>query len=335
MKKIDRTLVPAPPYLLAKGPGEHAHNIAAANASPQGKFKKDVYTKDPIKKAIDLLNNKKCGYCGIPTNVEATRDVEHYRPANAVEYSSTVGFETGYYWLSAEWTNLLPSCHLCNRERTDREIYKYLNGSFVTEKVGKGSQFPLDTVPTQAPKDTIGIAHEAPLLFNPCNIDPKTLFDFVPVLTIRGRMKFLRPKVSLTPLEKRIAEASIEILGLNRIDLCEDRETVFVVVEIHIVNIGRIFSNGSNKNLLADELAGLIDTIDKKVATSRFNGMIWYFFEADLKTIARRLDTLENYGLPAETDGEVIIIMDKFKQEYFEEDPQEAVALVPRRLLEP
>ncbi len=73
-----------------------------------------------ISNTLKAIYFNKCAYC---ENTEHTPEVEHYRPKKGI---TGLPAHNGYYWLCYEWTNLLPSCHDCNK-----------GGG------GKGTKFPI------------------------------------------------------------------------------------------------------------------------------------------------------------------------------------------------
>lgn len=72
-------------------------------------FTADRKPIDTVAIALKDLYNNKCAYCEKYCYYPR---VEHYRPKGRVTGANPSA--NGYYWLSYEWTNLLPSCHECN-----------------------------------------------------------------------------------------------------------------------------------------------------------------------------------------------------------------------------
>ena len=105
-------------------------------AKPKPKF--EAYRNDELKKVLEDLFHRKCAYCEANYAITSFMQVEHYRP------------KTIYYWLAADWSNLLPSCQICNN--------------------GKSSKFPLVDPRRQARKRGEE-SREAPLLLDPT--DPR------------------------------------------------------------------------------------------------------------------------------------------------------------------
>lgn len=104
----------------------------AAGQRPSYPF--EAYRNQSLKDALEALFGKKCAYCESQYEIAGYLEVEHYRPKRL------------YYWLAAEWYNLLPACKRCNN--------------------GKMTKFPLTDASKQARKKG-GEKRESPLLLNP------------------------------------------------------------------------------------------------------------------------------------------------------------------------
>lgn len=142
----------------------------------------------------------KCAYCEAKIGRQYG-DVEHYWPKGAVQhedrspvmvtYNGNPREHPGYYWLAYMWTNLLPSCVICN------------SGS---AGFGKGVRFPVDGARALRPGEE---AAENPKLLHPCDDEPDDhlAFDGTGVIvekTERGR-------------------ATKDVLGLNERSLPRER----------------------------------------------------------------------------------------------------------------
>jgi len=150
-------------------------------------FKFTAYRHRALKEALEKIFNGKCAYCEWRYAGGSYFEVEHYRPKNH------------YYWLAAQWSNLLPSCKRCNN--------------------GKLSKFPLADPSRQARRKGQE-RYEKPLLLDPSN--PRTrpqdhlIFDssdgsVKPVVDRRGRVS-------------PIGETSISVYRLARPGLALDRK---------------------------------------------------------------------------------------------------------------
>jgi hypothetical protein len=122
-------------------------------------FKFEAYKQPALKVALYEIFHGKCAYCEVDYAASQPGDVEHFRPKARVREGNKAN-RTGYYWLAADWRNLLPSCRDCNCQRR----YKFPNGRVVLR--GKGDQFPLLN-PKKRGKRPGGERYERPLLLNP------------------------------------------------------------------------------------------------------------------------------------------------------------------------
>jgi len=149
--------------------------------------------------------------------------VEHWRPKAEVHDANGAVLRHQYAFLAADWSNLLPSCIDCNREREHEVIYP----DNVRRKmvVNKGNRFPVSG--TRA-KDRPSLANEITLLLNPYVDTPETHLEFL-------REGVLRPKnASLKAVH------SIEVYALNRSGLVNERYERVLLVEKSIHTIRKI-----------------------------------------------------------------------------------------------
>jgi uncharacterized protein (TIGR02646 family) len=167
--------------------------------SQKGKhdFDRTVYGSTKVKDTLKNIFKYKCAFCETNTHVGAHKDVEHYR------------LKAHYYWLGYEWTNLLLSCQICNRDF-------------------KGTNFPLEnednrlTMPPLSRKKNLDLnkchilsdtlTNEKPLLLHPAIDNPQEHLKFLP----NGLVEGLTPKGTI----------SIEVYGLNRDSLKKAREYI-------------------------------------------------------------------------------------------------------------
>ncbi|GJG94334.1 hypothetical protein [Cupriavidus pauculus] len=193
-----------------------------------------AYKHKSVKAALSKLFNDKCAYCEMDYG-GAPLDVEHFRPKSAVVELHPTTFKTvkkapvikpGYYWLAADWSNLLPSCIDCNRPRTQ---------TFADEAdavSGKSNYFPL-VHGTARPLDRdIDIEQqEQRLLLDPCRDDPERHLEF-------GRGGTIRPK-SIPGGTDPKGEASIKVYGLQRDPLVRKREAIQIALRWRIYEVNR------------------------------------------------------------------------------------------------
>ncbi len=237
---IDRSAVPIPADLVAGGAGP-TERVAAEAHYGSGKFgfKFEVYGADSIKAAFTTLFHGKCAYCESRYTKTQPVDVEHWRPKEAVEVESGARLRVtkpGYYWLAADWDNLLPSCIDCNRRRRQYE------GLAETGRInlGKKNRFPLadESRRAKAPGEEAG---EEPLLLHPCRDRPEEHLLYPEGEESRGVVQAALQQGS--PSLK--ATKSIEVYALNRRDLVLARRELFLDI------LGRL-----------DTVATLIDVLD-------------------------------------------------------------------------
>lgn len=215
MIQVDRTQVAVPAVLDgvdSKG-GREREKAKDFYADP-AKFKKDgkvqnydfqVYRDPEIKDRLHELFHGKCAYCESTYEATQPMDVEHFRPKGG--YVVEVGGkrvlkQPGYWWLAADWDNLLPSCIDCNRKRTHR----FDEGEEAS--LGKANLFPLQEEARRAAQPD-SEAQEQPLLLDPCRDDPAQVLEF----THPG---VVRPHPKAGPFQQARAQQSIEVYGLRR-----------------------------------------------------------------------------------------------------------------------
>lgn len=192
------------------------------------------YKEFEVCRELDKLFKRKCAYCETKYEAVAARDVEHFRPKGAVAKAPQ---HPGYWWLAAEWTNLLPSCPACNQRRRHVE---YQAGMTLEEielaeqtrpkrTFGKGNTFPVrgdNWVTTEAGN----LSDEDPLLINPCVREPQKHLEWVfgydrqfapwdasPVLPI------VRARQLPGGGEDPYGTTSIAVYGLNRVGVFRAR----------------------------------------------------------------------------------------------------------------
>lgn len=155
-------------------------------------------TKNELKKVF----KNKCAYCESYIAHIESGDIEHFRPKAQVEANDGSTLIPGYYWLGADWNNLLLSCTNCNRPNK-----QLINGHGDLVLMGKANKFPLTIEDERIRNANKPIVQEDPfsLLLNPCKEDPSTHIQFEP----NGRV---------TALDK-MGEESIAVYGLYRADL--------------------------------------------------------------------------------------------------------------------
>ena len=191
----------------SKGDQERTAAIRAQAAGQKAKFK--AYKGRDVVSTLREMFNKKCAYCEFNYAAGSPEDVEHFRPKGAVVINGQLS-KPGYYWLAAEWTNLLPSCIDCNRKR-EKEFADANQTSS-----GKANLFPVVDETHRWRCHTIANVIEQPLLLNPCDDYPEQHLEF-----LSGGL--VRPATDAAGQTSLKGETSIEVFGLLRPDLVEQR----------------------------------------------------------------------------------------------------------------
>jgi len=171
-----------------------------------------VYKDDELVELLIGIFHEKCAYCESRFPATSNEDIEHFRPKGRID-SEKGKLVPGYYWLGADWNNLLVSCSLCNRRQ-----YHHTPDETDEVKLGKEDLFPLSDESKRIRKHSKKIKDEEPyrLLINPCiESNPDKFFKF----ETSGRI------TTKTNSGKKhdMAMASIETYALQRAPLVEDR----------------------------------------------------------------------------------------------------------------
>lgn len=186
------------------------------NGSPRKKPTFSAYKTAAVKAKLNELFHRKCAYCESEYESVAPMDVEHFRPKGAYMLPDGKLSKTGYYWLAAEWTNLLPSCINCNRER--KQFRRKLDGKIVKSKSGKANKFPL-LDETKRAKVPNGEKKELPVLLDPCIDNPALHLEFLDD-------GMVRPKKGTAERKLGKGKNSIAVYGLDRDDLYRERKKI-------------------------------------------------------------------------------------------------------------
>lgn len=231
---IDRKKVP-PPLILVdttlESGGTHETKRAIAfyrKLKNRGKpFPYKAYSHEEVRTALRSLFYTKCAYCESVYAHVSPMDVEHWRPKGEVEKGSSRKIKPGYYWLAADWNNLLPSCIDCNRRR----YQKVEGGNGTPVLLGKQNSFPLEpgsrraTKPGQEKK-------EKPLLLNPCMDRPLRFLEFA--TDTPDRRGIIRANALAKKRCRARAETSIQVYGLNRAELVVERKQRYIQIQTQI-----------------------------------------------------------------------------------------------------
>ena len=258
-------------------PGEletrEAINFYSYSFNKDESFDYHVYKSEDIKSLLDTDFYDKCAYCEARYKATSVMDVEHFRPKGRIELlQSRKKITPGYFWLASNWENLFPSCINCNRRQ-----YRKIVGDDTLQMAGKGELFPLMDERKRAKKPG-DEKFESPVLINPSDDDPDIFFTF-------NNDGYIFPKSTTADILHR-ARITIEILGLQRFDLVDERKAVTKLVLARIKNIIRLDKlceryphETEHQDMLNDELRELQDLSDEK---NPFTGMVKQLIKANL-----------------------------------------------------
>ena len=229
MIRVSPDGVEVPAVLAEKAAAERDAAVAFYGAqAPSGSFEFKLYRERTVKEALTRLFHGKCAYCESRYDATQPVDVEHWRPKGDVEEEDGTKVGRGYYWLAAEWANLLPSCIDCNRRRQH-----LIPGRATPLVIGKGNAFPLRPGSQRqlAPGAEQG---EAPLLLHPCLDDPEA------ALAADLDEAVLVPRVGAEGMADERGEKSIHVYALNRTELVQARRAVLHLMRQHMYVIVRL-----------------------------------------------------------------------------------------------
>lgn len=182
-----------------------------------------VYKDAELKKQLKTVFHNKCAYCESDFTHATSPDIEHFRPKAAINSFSNETDEDliypGYYWLGAEWENLLWSCPLCNR-KTKQEVPSFVD----LKPVGKKNRFPVSGKRIRNHHEIWTDEEPRRLLIDPCKDDPTEHLEF----QLDG---LVMAKLDANGNPSAMAKASIPAYGLNRADLVHWREAEKIFLE--------------------------------------------------------------------------------------------------------
>ncbi|ROL70734.1 HNH endonuclease [Pseudomonas vranovensis] len=236
MRRVHRPSTPT--SLLPGGAGDaelarlKLHRITPPPPRKKKKsFEYTAYKSEDVRRALEKVFHGKCAYCETYYAASAPVDIEHYRPKGGVSEDVTHG---GYWWIAMQWENLLPSCIDCNRKRGQVIVEASTSLTVLAttaspklRQAGKQNSFPLANSGVRAAAETNDFSREQPLLINPCNDDPAAhLMYSVDPSHPTG---LIVPTGSLQ--QQKRGAVSIQVYGLNRLKLLEDRNRVLRALE--------------------------------------------------------------------------------------------------------
>jgi len=182
------------------------------------------YFPDSVFDTLLKLFNDKCAYCeSYLTHGKSNyfQNYDRFRPTNNAQSfdSKEIDFDH-YWWLTYQWENIYTCCNNCSR---------FKSNLFPVQ----GERAPIETIHQDISEQ------ENAFLIDPCLDSPSQFFTFnfntFEIIPRKEKELLFFSKIKFTPLIgemiKQKAEATIQILGLNRRDLTYQRQNIALEIE--------------------------------------------------------------------------------------------------------
>lgn len=273
---VDKGRVPVPSTFHPGGKAERERMQAQAfysHGDRQKRFTFSAYRSQDVVRSLGPLFHDKCAYCETRVGAAGPLDVELYRPKGGVAESPS---HPGYWWLAADWQNLLLSCADCNRQRKHQDSDQWTVS-------GKANRFPLSDESKRAFDPHGELDREEPLLLNPCVDTPQDhlVFDWngkVTSDTIRG-------------------QTTIAVLGLNRSRLVAERARAARDARLKLGLIVPLLSAQKSDIAQQDLLEQLLsDLLGMTEDSAEYAGMTRQLLQPELSRIFGENRSRENPG---------------------------------------
>lgn len=262
MIQIKKDTNAIPPSLVGLGKKEMEKAVADFLHSGKVSTKFSAYSKTDVKDALIALFHSKCAYCESKFMITSPGAVEHFRPKgrNKIKYKEPDETYVGYYWLAANWDNLLLSCTDCNSERKHA-----VPGEPRKISIGKQDKFPLvDELKRCKRHDgnyqkNFKLEEKARLLVNPCSENPEQFFDF-------DEDGFIKVAAGLKGIRLRRSEESIKVYALHRQELVDARKEHFLkLIGEKFIDITRLLKKIEQLQAAPVLVKDLQEELDEKV----------------------------------------------------------------------
>ncbi len=283
---INRNKVTRPDVLTNDADTEHqlAHRYYVTDGETKA-FDHKLFKKLEVKKALEILFNDKCAYCESDVITTSAIDKEHFRPKTSIKNKISKTSTRGYYWLAADWDNLLLACAHCNRTGTHETID---DEEFVS---GKLDYFPLSDESRRAVYgDDLIEEEKVRLLINPCIENPELLIEY----NSDGE---ILPLASVSRREEKMVETSVMTYGLNRSTLHKKRRERWKTVQFQIERIKNAYEDyleTSNKKYL-DRLIKEFSVLKEcKTSDKEYLGVSRFVIRQELSELRKILIAIKN-----------------------------------------
>jgi uncharacterized protein (TIGR02646 family) len=211
---------------------ERAKAYYGSVPAPKKVFPFEAYRSEDVRQRLTALFHGKCAYCESTYRSTAPMDVEHYRPKGRPEGDA---LHPGYWWLAADWDNLLPSCIHCNRRSFQRVVAVGSSLAALSQVQESGVHVTLcgkqNAFPVRNARGGVGVVDltgEEALLLDPCRDDPDAHLVFT--VGEAGPISLVLPRLIEEAGSAAAPSArgaiSIQVYGLNRLGLVQERTRV-------------------------------------------------------------------------------------------------------------
>lgn len=283
MIHIERTY-PAPDSIVVHADQEHREAHAHYQTSSKT-FRHKVFSKQDVKEALQKLFNGKCAYCESNVMVTSAIDKEHFRPkASIKDKDLNIHITPGYYWLAADWDNLLLACAHCNRTGRHEDI----DGTGFTS--GKLDRFPLaDEDSRYYYGGDFNAEEEVRLLINPCVDHPENWLVY-------EKEGALSPKTGIDDHDKNKVDKSVEIFGLMRSELVNKRhetsKNIMDIIEDLKYYYSKYMDDDTDKDSF-DRMKTKFDRLNDFMKDSReYLGITRYLIKKELTELKNIIELL-------------------------------------------
>lgn len=250
-------------------------------------FNHKVYKSSDVKLALIKEFNGKCAYCESYVIATSAIDKEHFRPKGSIiDEKNKTNIKPGYYWLAADWNNLLLACPNCNRTGTftDNNLNEFV--------AGKLDHFPISKESKRYVKGgDFDAEEEVRLLINPCVDKPETWFVY-------NEEGFIFPNKTLKGHIKNKVETSIKVYGLSRSELNKKRKEKYLELQDILSHLSNYYedylsSHGSKKYL--DRIKKCFVRIKNiKASDQEYLGMKRYIIRQELNKLKEIISHMKN-----------------------------------------
>lgn len=250
--------------------------INLADPLHKDQIRQSIYGHATVVEKLKNIYSYKCAYCEA---YEPEPEVEHYRPKKGV----TGEVHEGYYWLCYEWSNLIPACHDCNKQRSKGNHFPVEGTRQTTPVFIAGS---IDLKENRLNSNSLSVL-EIPLLLNP----EFPTFDPFAYFKIDANGKFI-PQPNQTTLEYRKAFATIEKIRLNRDKLLlgfRKRKIRYYMNRIKII-LYKYLNSDFNVNQYETAFLEILREINENRRVTKTNeySFFWNYFLRNLKFFLTR-----------------------------------------------